>query len=502
MAVFEWDGWVFDPAEWRLTSGVTGVVSLPNKSLELLALLLERAPGLVAKDDILSTVWRDAVVEEGNIAFHIAMLRRALDRPGGKSCIETVRGRGYRFIDPVTLQASAAEQPTAAPEPPRVETIEEPLLSPPVVVELPSPGRWRPAHVVPVVVIALGAGFMGFVAQATPPASSRAAASAAPVDPEVLALTLRARESWRLRTPPSVQQAVALYEQAIALDPSFPLAYAGLADCYNLTMSGLPTGVRATRAIANAERALALDPGLAEAHTALAFARYKFAWKWKEAEEGFRRAIAADPSYALAHHWYGEMLAFLGRHGEAITHLKQAIALDPSSLAIKGDLVPPLLRAGRVAEARAVLQEAAAINPTFHWIPRRMSEVFAAEGRERESLEEEWRALILSGATLESIEELRAAYRAGGRRAVLRLEIARLEAGEPGRFAVPQQATFLSSRYARLGERDKALQWIGVALDRREDAALHLLTHPDYDSLRGDPEFNRMLERVGLKAEL
>lgn len=487
MTVFEWDGWVFDPAEWRLASAAGAVVPLPNKTLELLALLLERAPGLVSKDEILSTVWRDSVVEEGNIAFHIATLRKALG-PG----IETVRGRGYRFVAPVSRRGPAAE-PLA------------PVRSqPPLAVAAPR-GRWRRAHVVPVVVLAALVGVMAWMSFAAPPAATREV----PVPPvplgskqpnaEAVALTERARESWRLRTPPAVQQAITLYQRAIALDPSFAPAYAGLADCYNLTMSGLPVTVRAMNAKANAERALALDPGLAAAHTSLAFYLYKFEWDWDEAEAEFRRAIAADPSYALAHHWYGEMIGYFGRFDEAITQLRHALALDPASLPIMSDLAGALLRSGRLAEARDVVVAGAAINPMYHGIPSRMAEILAADGRERESLEEAWRAAVLTGATMVSIEELRAAYRIGGLPAVLRLEIARLEDQQPGRFAVPAQASFLASRYARLRDRDTTLHWIGVAIDRREDLVLHLPTYPEYDWLRDDPGFTRVLARAGLK---
>ena len=624
MTVFAWDGWIFDPVEWRLTSASTGGVRLPNKTLELLALLLERAPGLVSKDEILSTVWRDSVVEEGNIAFHIATLRKTLGRPGDASCIETVRGRGYRFVAPVSRRDSAAEQAASPAQPPLGESAEEididdPRLDPPPgfpAASAPRPRRWRAAHVVPVVILLAVASAMGWVALAAPYApirevavlpvmvageeqpmegaadamardlarlttlATRAVAAGKASDapavvgrrlgvasvlrttvdrsrtpwrvaaeltrshdglrlwnwmfdmpadsagaPEVivarvtaglsrhlgadvmprgmanaeaLTLTLRARESWRLRTPPSVQQAIALYERALAIDPSFAPAYAGLADCYNLTMSGLPVAVRAVNAKANAERALSLDPGSAEAHTSLAFYLYKFEWKWDEAEAEFRRAIAADPSYALAHHWYGEMLGLLGRFDEGIAELRRAHQLEPSSLAIIDDLAGPLLRSGRVAEARAVVEAGAAINPTYHGIPKRMAEILALEGRERESLEEAWRTLVLTGASLESVEELRAAYRTGGRPAVLRLEIARLEAGDPGKFAVPAQASFLASKYAQLRDRDKTLHWIHVAIDRHEDIALHLPTYPEYHWLRDDPEFKRALARAGL----
>src|SRR5687767_6627591 len=106
--LLDWAGWTFEPKQWRLTSA-TGPVSLPNKTLALLSLLVDRAPGLVSKDDILAVVWSGTVVEEGNIAFHVAALRKVLDVPGRASCIETVRGRGYRFVAPVTRRYPAPQ---------------------------------------------------------------------------------------------------------------------------------------------------------------------------------------------------------------------------------------------------------------------------------------------------------------------------------------------------------------------------------------------------------
>lgn len=625
MPVFEWAEWTFEPAEWRLVRAGAGV-SLSNKSLALLAVLLERAPGLVSKNDILALVWEDAVVEEGNIAFHIAMLRKTLDAAGAASCIETVRGQGYRFVAPVTRRlATGTPLLDAVPSIPAPVPVPAPSSSalPPssLPFELPhSSGRDRRALVRlwPAALTAVAAGLIAWpslanldgrvrevvvlpargtdralvegVADAvaaqltrettvrsrvstwagaseTPleagrrleaetvltsivdrsrdpwrvsvqltrthdgqrlwswtfdlPASVPAPASAigtrtaaglgrhlgvlapsraeAGVNAAAFDLVLQAREHWRLRTPHAVQQAIALYERALAIDPGYALAYAGLADCYNLTMSGLPPGVRYAKAKQNIERALALDPDHASGLTALAFLRYKFEWRWQEAEAAFKQAIAADPSYALAHHWYGEFLGLMGRYDEAIAELSLAQALEPNSLAVESDLVPPLLRAGRMPEARAVVEAAAAANPNWHWVPRRMAEVLAAEGREKESLEELWRALVLTGASLSEIDELRAAYRAGGLPVLLRLEVARLLAAEeasPGTFMA---ATNLSRVYARLGERADALRWIAIALDRREDAAILLLTHPDYDSLRGDPEYGRLLARVGLE---
>lgn len=605
--VYAWEGWTFEPAEWRLVNAAGDPVSLPNRTLDLLALLLDRAPSLVTKDEILTHVWRGAVVEEGNIAFHIATLRKTLDT-GEPSCIETVRGRGYRFAASVTRREPLVEHTS----PPPVVAAGAVAAEMPAPAEIPRRAARRPLwllvaaagltavivgvawfslrHDAPIIravtVLPLAEGladviaarvardttlatFIGaagpasedvveagrrlnaeailtvaidrtgqpwrvltevtrtrdqsrlwswqFTVNAGTPSVTHADIAARialglgrhlgvarinigpTVNPAAYELTLQAREQWRQRTPHTVQQAITLYERAIALDPAFSRAYAGLADCYNLTMSGLPPDVRYPRALENAEKAVALDPNDAAGHTSLAFIRYKFEWRWEEADAEFRRAIALDPDYALAQHWYGEFLGLMGRYDEAIAHLRQAVALEPESLAIQSDLVQPLLRAGRIAEARAAVEAAAATNPNWHFIPYRMADVLEAEGRERESVESRWRWMLLSGATLESVDRLRAAYNAGGMEAMTRAEIADYldtETATPGNWMT---ATFLSRLYGRLGDHAEALRWLGIAIDRREDAANTLLIHPDYDTLRGEPEFARLMARVGLK---
>ena len=501
--VFEWAGWTFEPAEWRLTGAATGQLSLPNRTLDLLALLLERAPSLVTKDEILAAVWPDSVVEEGNIAFHIAMLRKALDA-GNNSCFETVRGRGYRFVAPVTRRApidTTAPLPDAPSEPAASAdaTEAETAIAAPVAARKPPSPVVLFVSALTLVGLTAGVGWFWWSSNGR---QSRAAQGEArtgrSVNPEAYDLSLQARELWRQRSPHSIQQAIALYERVIAMDPQFARAYAGLADCYNLTMSGLPPEVRYPRALENAEKAVALDPDGPAGHTSLAFLRYKFEWRWKDADAEFSRAVALDPQYALAHHWYGEFLGIMGRYDEGIRHLRRAVELEPQTLAIQSDLVTPLLRAGRVAEARAVVEAAAAINPNWPFIPYRMAEVLRAEGREREAVESHWRWMLLSGASLEAVDRLRAAYDAGGLAGMTRLEIAGyldVEAATPGAW---MNATNLARAYARLGERAAALRWNSIALDRREDAAIGMLTASDYDSLREDPEFTRQLARIGL----
>lgn len=184
--VYQWSGCRFEPTEYRLLKDGEPI-ALPSKTLDLLAVLLEHAPALVSKADIMAAVWPDAMVEEGNIAFHVSALRRQLDRQGAPSCIETVRGRGYRFVALLSLdtadlseaRVSEADDLEAAPATTeRVETAEtsEPRQSAtetalsllPAMPAIPqSSRRWRLAALG---VLALTIAVMGEVATARPAA--------------------------------------------------------------------------------------------------------------------------------------------------------------------------------------------------------------------------------------------------------------------------------------------------------------------------------------------
>ncbi|MBI4475461.1 MAG: tetratricopeptide repeat protein, partial [Acidobacteria bacterium] len=194
----------------------------------------------------------------------------------------------------------------------------------------------------------------------------------------------------------------------------------------------------------------------------------------------FKRAIALDPRYALAHHWYGEFLGLMGRQEEAVRELKQAMELDPYSLAIRNDLTLPLVRLNRIDEARTILDAGLKIDPNWYGFHMRMAEIFELEGRDRESVESTWRTMILRGVPFEEIEELRKAFEKGGMKEMARAQVQQLLKQEvtptsPASFLI---ATFLSFGYGRLGEKEEAFRWIETAIERREDAVIHLLTNP------------------------
>jgi DNA-binding winged helix-turn-helix (wHTH) protein/TolB-like protein/predicted Zn-dependent protease len=309
---------------------------------------------------------------------------------------------------------------------------------------------------------------------------------------------LRAREEWSHRTPESVQTAIALYGKAIALDTNFALAYAGLADSYNITRSGLPAKVRYPLAKAAAERALSLDPRLAEAQTARAFQHYKFEWKWSEAESRFKTAIALDSTYALAHHWYADCLFLLGRDQESIIEYRKAVLLDPYSASMRHDLGRALMHAGDIAGARTATEAGLKLNQNDAQLIVGLSEILAAEGREAESVEMRLRAMLIRGATVAEVDASRAAYKRGGvdgmnREAVVQL-LPKANRGER------QTATLLAQAYGRLGDREHTLEWLTQAVDRSEDGAIQLKSQKAYAFLRGDPDFRQLLVRVGFEA--
>src|SRR5262249_2952541 len=142
------------------------------------------------------------------------------------------------------------------------------------------------------------------------------------------------------RTGEGLRKGLEHFQQAIAKDPAYALAYTGLADCYNLlSLYGmLPPNEAMPQAKTSAVRALELDPSLAEAHTSLAYPKLYYDWDWPGAEREFQRALELNPNYATAHHWYHEYLTAMGRFEEGLAEILRAQELDPLSLIINTDV--------------------------------------------------------------------------------------------------------------------------------------------------------------------
>jgi len=320
----------------------------------------------------------------------------------------------------------------------------------------------------------------------------------APLSPnayEAYDLYLKGRYFWNKRTPSGFQRAVEYFQQAVAKDPDYARAYAGLADSYAL-MSGYslaPQNEFMPKARAAALRAVELDNKLAEAHTSLALITENYDWDWQNAEKEYRRAIQLDPNYATAHHWYAEYLAYQGRFDEAFAESERARQLDPLSLIIATDNGAILYFSRQydraIEQFRAVLD----MEPNF---PRAHLLVFAyvQKGMFADALAdiEKWRRIdnVPGSWAIEAYVYGRSGQRVEARRALEKWQqLNRRRQMDPA-------ATALA--YVGMGNKDEAFAWLQRAYSERSNALTALNVDPIYDPLRSDARFQDLLRRVGL----
>ena len=235
---------------------------------------------------------------------------------------------------------------------------------------------------------------------------------------EAYQLYLKGRYLWNRRTGEDMRKAIESFNQAIAKDPGYALAYAGLADCYVVLPEYAGLGQRETtpKARAAALKALELDSTLAAPHASLGAVKARFDWDWPGAEAEFRQAIALNANYATARHWLaGNVLEPLGRYDEALAELKQAQELDPLSPIINAELGWILARAGRDDLAIQVLQKQIALDSSFlpaHFI---LGVAYLWKGKLPEAIAELEAMHRLDGTGTYGLESLGFAYARAGR---------------------------------------------------------------------------------------
>ncbi len=306
---------------------------------------------------------------------------------------------------------------------------------------------------------------------------------------------LRGRFSWNQRTADSLRQAAEHYQKAIAEDPGYALAYAGLAEAYVLFgwLSVASPRESMPRARAAALKALELDESLAEAHAALGVYLSFFAWDQPASEKALRRALELNPRSATAHHWLGNIaLLAMGRWDESLVALRRAAELDPLSPSIASDLGVTLLYARRYDEAIAQFTKTLALDPSFYVARYHLGQALHSSGRWHEaigeyetclaSVDDPWvtgllaRSLASSGRNGEAV---------GLRDALL---------ADSGRRYVPNVA--LAIVHAALGEPSAALDWLEKDLDERSLYPPFYAFDPVFDELRDDPRFAELVHRV------
>lgn len=311
-------------------------------------------------------------------------------------------------------------------------------------------------------------------------------------------LYLKGRFYWNKRTPEGLKKGIEYFQQAFDSDPGYALAYAGLADSYNILVSysALAPHDAFPKAKLAATRALEIDGRLAEAHTSLAFVKFGYDWDWKEAERGFKQAIRLNPGYAFAHNFYAVLLSALGRFDEAFVHIKNARELDPLSLPINTNLGWLLYLARRYDEAIEQYLKTIDLDEGFPLAHRRLAQTYEQNQRYSEADAEFQKAVALSGEDIELRSARGHFYAVVGETSKAHEVLTQLEDFAKSRY-VP---SYLVARiYLGLGDIDRAFELLEKAVDERYGYLAYLEVEPMFDGIRRDPRFEELVRRAGLR---
>jgi len=318
-------------------------------------------------------------------------------------------------------------------------------------------------------------------------------------DIEAYNLYLKGRFFWNKRTEEGYQKSLEYFQQAIERDPSYALAHAGIADCYDLLgwYDYLPPEEAFPKAKAAAEKALEIDDTLAEANASLGWISANYDWDWLTAESKYKRAIQLNPSYATVHQWYAEYLSYMGRHDESIAEAKRAQELDPLSIIINNDLGQVLYYARRYDQAIEQLQRTLELDPDFVVAHFFLAFLYAQKSTYDKAITEVQKAMALTaGDDSLILAQLATIYSYSGRRDEAKKVLDELHKLSKQRYVSP---FYMSLIYMGLGQKDQAFEWLEKAYEERDHWLETLKVHPWLDSLRSDPRFTALLKKMGLE---
>jgi serine/threonine protein kinase/tetratricopeptide (TPR) repeat protein len=312
-------------------------------------------------------------------------------------------------------------------------------------------------------------------------------------------LYLRGRYAWNKRTQDGVTEGIHYFEEAIATDPGYALAYTGLADSYALHIDyrNVPVHEGFKKAKLYARKAVALDDSLAEAHASLAWSLFIYDWDWEAAEKEFARAIQLDPQYGTAHQWYAFLLASRGRLEESLVEAHTAQESDPASISVRRSLGYCYLYARKFEQGRYHLDRAIAMNPTAEESYRIQGLLLTLLGNyaEAERVLREAQQLASPETTYTKATLAYSLAAAGDKTFAQELREELLQKRRHD-YVSPVELALVD---IALEDYESAIDWCERAMDERRGWVAYLAVHPVVDPLRSHPRFDTLIRKMGLE---
>lgn len=306
---------------------------------------------------------------------------------------------------------------------------------------------------------------------------------------------LRGRFHWNTPNDESIAKTIAFYNRAVSLDANYALAYAGIADYYNMlgVYGVLPFPEAAAQAKEAALKAVALDDKLAAGYAALGFAALMHDFDWEASEDHMRRAVTLNPNYALGRLWFGYLFALAGRPDEALPHVRRALELDPSTPMIQhsANWVFYLLR--RYDEAIEAAQRTAANDPQYGLSFVFLCIVMSHVGRHEEAIAAGHKSVALLGRTPYMLTRLASAYAEAGQRETALALLEEVKQMSATRYVSPNM---LATIHLHLKDYESAFAELERALEIHDARIIWLGVDPQFDVIRSDPRFQELLRRT------
>jgi serine/threonine protein kinase/tetratricopeptide (TPR) repeat protein len=313
-------------------------------------------------------------------------------------------------------------------------------------------------------------------------AEQRRLGSAGTTNPEAYRLYLEGRQLWYGRTPEGLKKSIDLFQQAIAADPNYALAYTGLADTYNVIpsyYSGISSRQAGMLADEATRKALELDDFLPEAHAARADA-LTFSYKWGEAEKEFKRALELNPNSAATHYFFAfTLLVPEKRFDEAFQEFRVALSLDPLSPIMNTNYAATLSNAHRFPEAMAAFQKVLQSDPNFPPAHHKLAQLYAAQGDFAHAVSELQKFVLKPGSWTPDAKGYH-------------------ELGEAGFSGRTEASAWLALNASSIGDRNKAFQYLEKAYANQEIELILCIRYPTLDPIRSDPRYADLMRRMGL----